>query len=406
MDEQALVSFFKQHGMSDEDINKTLDNIRKQNSMTIQQAQPKYMIEGQRNAKVRISIDEKKKKDKFNEQKSQQADALTFGFTPTRNNAAQQVGAEDIATNVAGTLIGEATVQGLPRFAAMLFGRTNAGRALYLNRALNSAVEEIPSTIPQYKAISYEAPKNVQNGYMGLYERAPKRISIAERMGIPKGERSTYHTIAENEQFAQEANNFAQKYGYPKIVYDPSNITTEQLNSQVKSMLDRHNTFLRGTVPESPFIEDTEQAIKALGQNYTPEQYQIYAATHPRTWGEEALEPAIFVGDQNAHIYGNGKAAAVQYPYKLGKDRSKWLIEGDTPIYYSNGLTAQERINKGFRGIISPWEFKQEGISSGGTNELMTVSDIPLIFKEWSTPEKPYPIRIPMKANKLFETLQ
>ena len=230
--------------------------------------------------------------------------------------------------------------------------------------------------------------------------------AVEEYAGIPKGERSTYHTIAENKQFAQEANNFAQKYGYPKIVYDPSNITTEQLNSQVKSMLDRHNTFLRGTVPESPFIEDTEQAIKALGQNYTPEQYQIYAATHPRTWGEEALEPAIFVGDQNAHIYGNGKAAAVQYPYKLGKDRSKWLIEGDTPIYYSNGLTAQERINKGFRGIISPWEFKQEGISSGGTNELMTVSDIPLIFKGWSTPEKPYPIRIPMKANKLFETLQ
>lgn len=144
MDEQTLVLFFKQHGMSDEDINKTLDNIRKQNSMTIQQAQPKYMIEGQRNAKVRISIDEKKKKDKFNEQKSQQADALTFGFTPTRNNAAQQVGAEDIATNVAGTLIGESTIQGLPRFAAMLFGRTNAGRALYLNRALNNAIDSTP----------------------------------------------------------------------------------------------------------------------------------------------------------------------------------------------------------------------------------------------------------------------
>lgn len=203
--------------------------------------------------------------------------------------------------------------------------------------------------------------------WLGMYER-PSKITIAEKSGLPKHDRHKFHTEEENEAFIQKANEFAEKYDYPKINSEGD------IERQARDMLDRHNTFLRGVNPKPFSDEDIAQAARDLGENYTPDQYMQYAATHGRD-----VEPKVYVGKENALTYGSsGKTAYVQYPYRLGRNRMNWFEEADLPVYSNEfiDIDPQEALN--INGAISPWQSITNHVP---TNELMLTTHKPLRFK-------------------------
>lgn len=261
-----------------------------------------------------------------------------------------------------------------------------------------TSAELIRQIFPDATQAQLEAISSHMKDFTETESTLARAIKIADRAGKPKG-------YEDQTQFIKKFKEFADKYGYE--VPDIPKYDIEAWNAAAKTMLDRHNTFLRGVTDQPYFTEDIAQAKQALGENFTSEQFQQYAATHPRTWGEPGypVEPSLFVGDQNALIYGNGKAAAVQFPYKLGENRLNWFEEGDTPIYYADGLAASKRNTNNFRGLLSPWE-TTTGTRGGGNNEILAISDEPLIFRGWSTSDNPVPIRTSLNATRIYSPEQ
>lgn len=256
-----------------------------------------------------------------------------------------------------------------------------------------TSAELIRQIFPDATQAQLEAISSHMKDFTETESTLARAVKIADRAGKPKG-------YEDQTQFIKKFKEFANKYGYE--VPDIPKYDVEAWNEAAKNMLDRHNTFLRGVTDQPYFAEDIAQAKQALGENFTTEQFQQYAATHPRTWGEpgHTVEPSLFVGDQNALIYGNGKAAAVQFPYKLGENRLNWFKEGDTPIYYADGLAASDRNANNFRGLLSPQEITT-GIREGN-NGILAISDEPLIFRGWSTADHPVPIRTSLNATKIY----
>lgn len=196
--------WYKKLGFSDEEAKKKADDAMislsrmQQNQTYVTQARPSW----EHNPNV-ITLQQKKQQDKLQQQKQDQANALTFGWTPHRNDIASEVGAQDISMNMLGAVAGEGLLQGAPRLLAEILGHTNFGRALYVNRALNEAVEATPSYITTAREslpiVTEGAPVSpfrigVRDN-MQLLQRSPKVISMTERLGLPKGVRGNLTRI-------------------------------------------------------------------------------------------------------------------------------------------------------------------------------------------------------------------
>lgn len=176
-----------------------------------------------------------------------------------------------------------------------------------------------------------------------------------------------------NIQLLDIMDEFAEKYGYPKA--DRSTIlSNRKTNKQVRDLIARHNTYLRGVHPYGSEPGDLELVQKILGKNITSEEFMKYAATHNRP-----NYKGIWISpESNAFIYGgDGKTALVRRYYKLGKNRNNWFMEGDFNIKPN-----PVEINKSWdnaTGIIAPW---YSYMNKGGENELVSIED--LNFAGWA----------------------
>lgn len=181
-----------------------------------------------------------------------------------------------------------------------------------------------------------------------------------------------------DERFLIKANNFANTYGYPKISYIRGVDTSADLESSVKAMLERHNTFARGV--HTPDIEEQEQIKSIIGQNASMDDMLKYVSTHGRP--EDPRKRIFISGTSNAQAYSgfpnNGRTALVQRKYKLGSDRNKWFDEADFKIY-----SQPESDNITFPHIRAPWA---QGKSKVPETELSSENG-ELIFKGWAQPE-------------------
>lgn len=129
-----LINFFLSQGYSLEEAKKLSQQAEKQNSVYVQQAAPEW----EHNPYV-ISAEQKKRQDKFIENKNRQADVLTFGMTPHKNQAAANAGAEEIASNILWPTLLEGANQFMLQPILRLIGHTNLGRSIMLSHQLNKA---------------------------------------------------------------------------------------------------------------------------------------------------------------------------------------------------------------------------------------------------------------------------
>lgn len=202
----------------------------------------------------------------------------------------------------------------------------------------------------------------IQNGTRQLTMKGTK-----EPVNIPIFQKPSF-------SFLNKANEFANTYGYPKFYMDKS----DNLESQVKAMLQRHNTFARGV--HIPDIEEQKQIKSIIGENATMDDMLQYASTHGRL--EDPRKRIFISGSSNALAYSgfpnNGRTALVQREYKLGPDRNKWFDEADFKIY-----PQLESDNINTPHIRAPWA---QGKSEVPETELSSENG-KLLFKEWVQPE-------------------
>ena len=171
---------------------------------------------------------------------------------------------------------------------------------------------------------------------LAFFESKPAKISEAERLGLPKGEKIPY-SEAENVAFRQQINDFAAKYGYEPIgdeVTDP-----EVLERYARSLIKRHNTFYRGV------------KLNPKESNLSLE----YMATHAPGGG--AGELYITPYQSVAAMYG--EPVEILRPYKLGADRTRWFDEGDFQIYTAGGRRDMH-LWEDKKGIAAPWLRSEE----------------------------------------------
>ena len=180
-----------------------------------------------------------------------------------------------------------------------------------------------------------------------------------------------------DERFLMKANSFANTYGYPKISYTRGVDTSADLESSVKTMLERHNTFARGV--HTPDIEEQKQIKSIIGENATMDDMLQYVSTHGRL--EDPRKRIFISGTTNAQAYSgfpNGRTALVQRKYTLGPDRNKWFDEADFKIY-----SQPESDNIAAPHIRAPWA---QGKSETPETELSSENG-ELLFKGWAQPE-------------------
>ena len=202
----------------------------------------------------------------------------------------------------------------------------------------------------------------IQNGTRQLTMKGTK-----ESISIPIFQKPSF-------SFLKKANEFANTYGYPKFYMDKS----DNLEKQVKAMLQRHNTFARGV--HIPDTEEQKQIKSIIGENATMDDILQYVSTHGRL--EDPRKRIFISGSSNALAYSgfpnNGRTALVQREYKLGPDRNKWFDEADFKIY-----TPLESDNINTPHIRAPWA---QGKSEVPETELSSENG-KLLFKEWLQPE-------------------
>lgn len=202
----------------------------------------------------------------------------------------------------------------------------------------------------------------IQNGSRQLTMKGTK-----EPVNIPIFQKPSF-------SFLKKANEFASTYGYPKFYMDKS----DNLENQVKAMLQRHNTFVRGV--HIPDAEEQKQIKSIIGENATIDDMLQYVSTHGRL--EDPRKRIFISGSSNALAYSgfpnNGRTALVQREYKLGPDRNKWFDEADFKIY-----PQLESDNINTPHIRAPWA---QGKSEVPETELSSENG-ELLFKEWVQPE-------------------
>ena len=202
----------------------------------------------------------------------------------------------------------------------------------------------------------------IQNGTRQLTMKGTK-----EPISIPIFQKPSF-------SFLKKANEFADTYGYPKFYMDKS----DNLENQVKAMLQRHNTFARGV--HIPDAEEQKQIKSIIGENATIDDMLQYVSTHGRL--EDPRKRIFISGSSNALAYSgfpnNGRTALIQREYKLGPDRNKWFDEADFKIY-----SQLESDNINTPHIRAPWA---QGKSEVPETELSSENG-ELLFKEWVQPE-------------------
>ena len=201
-----------------------------------------------------------------------------------------------------------------------------------------------------YNALIKENPNlQLDNRFVEIIENGPvqptiSKLTEAERLGIPKGERVPY-TTEENIAFRKQINDFASKYGYEPIgeeVTDP-----EVLERYARSLIKRHNTYFRG-IHDAP----NEEVMK-------------YWATHAPGGISEELYISPY--KDVAEMYGD--PVEILRPYKLGQDRTKWFTEGDFKIASAGGQRDTKNF-EGVKGIVDPWNENSDVPMLYVTNEL------------------------------------
>lgn len=177
------------------------------------------------------------------------------------------------------------------------------------------------------KATSYFFKQQPDQRFELVKDIEPNNYSIhfkTDRNGLSYGNKMQLFA-----KVADELPEGANTYGYPKFYMDKS----DNLENQVKAMLQRHNTFARGV--HIPDAEEQKQIKSIIGENATMDDMLQYVSTHGRL--EDPRKRIFISGSSNALAYSgfpnNGRTALVQREYKLGSDRNKWFDEADFKIY-------------------------------------------------------------------------
>ena len=186
-----------------------------------------------------------------------------------------------------------------------------------------------------------------------------KSIGIAEKAGIPKGDRGLFNWD-QIPDLIPRFNKWAQYYGYETI---PESTFIQDAVNIMKNTFKRHNTFFRGV--HNPDIPEDASRIEALfGKDYDIDDVYKYVATHGRPG-----DNAVFISPlSNAGIYGStGKTAIVRRRFKLGKNPETWLHDADFDIIFGGSpkaiKAAQEKNTFTF-----PWSERGHGTVE---NELL-----------------------------------
>lgn len=229
-------------------------------------------------------------------------------------------------------------IMGIPRFLGRILKSTKSTYPSVIDPSkVRTFVRTTETISPQQAAATF---------HLTDFSTMPlsKPISIAEKVGIPKGDRGLFNWD-QVPDLIPRFNKWAQYYGYGTI---PESTSMQDSVNIMKNTFKRHNTFFRGLTV--PYGKDANELERVLGKNFKEDQAYAHMATTPRE-GDSAVF-ASPVG--NALIYGgNGKTAIIRRNYSLGKEPEKWLKDADFDIRYGNGTFGTE--------IQFPWSQRGTG---------------------------------------------
>lgn len=206
---------------------------------------------------------------------------------------------------------------------------------------------ENPITGQVQKELFIQQPQinlNPDRTSLRFFERRPSKLSLAERVGVPKGEREVW-----NPQVMQNARQFAERYGYD----------LPETLEEAKNMYRIHNRFFRtintnrfipdgsGFYKYSPFYKEglTEQNIINMEfpelKGMTPEQIKLTLASkgYPGYYrfsppGSGFLDDFVFVSpsltENSSYFIGNdlSNTVVLQRPFSFGHPL-QWHINAD-----------------------------------------------------------------------------
>lgn len=227
--------------------------------------------------------------------------------------------------------------------------------------------------------LNYIGASQAKKGFDFLKQAIHPKISYISPIKEASKEASKtadFTKAQSNIQVLDKMDEFAEQYGYP--LSDRSTIfSNRKTNKQVRDLIARHNTYLRGVRPYGFESDDVQNVKNLLGGNISDEDFMKYAATHSRPnqrgiW----ISPA-----ENAFNYGGyGETALVRRKYNLGKDRNRWFEERDFKIQTNPVL--EEKTWNNMTGIIAPWYTP----SGKGLVESELLSMDNLNFAGWANP--------------------
>lgn len=241
----------------------------------------------------------------------------------------------------------------------------------------NHYIEIKPKTTIEFDEVSGEfkevpIKENIQEPSTSLkfFERKPSKISEAERAGVPKGKRNVKQGYLLKDAI-EEANKFAEKWGYDKL---SQNATLQD----IENLYNQHNTFFRGVTTEQ--LENTRNRVaKELGINpeqLTNDQYLQYVSTHPwpgndRIWVTPFSHYGKIYGNSDM-IGGKGQLSAVMRPWKTTKDIKQWPKLSQWTLGFKEDVS---------NPVITPWVSNApDAIRSLGSQSEFLVKS-PLIYR-------------------------
>ena len=229
----------------------------------------------------------------------------------------------------------------------------NWGRQYFVgNTFKNSFNGTVPTFASQATSLLYQPVKQNESRLTSLkfFERKPSKISEAERVGVPKGERDVW-----DPQVMLNAKEFANKYGYE----------VPQTIEEIKNMYRQHNRFFRSVETDryEPKVGNTffeyapnykpgmseEEVIYGLYPEFkglTPQQLRFTLASrgyplYDRTYkisdiGKGPQDDFVFVSPSLAEnaAYANSmgtnfsNTVMLQRPFSFGKP-ADWHINAD-----------------------------------------------------------------------------
>lgn len=293
-----LINFFVKQGYSPEEAEALSIELMKRNSAQLKQAAPEWEY----NPYV-ISAEQKKRQDKFEEDKNRQADVLTFGMTPHKNQAAANAGAEEIASNILWPILLEGANQFMLQPVLRLIGHTNLGRSIMLSHQLNkvqpalnqegamvtnSNIAQSMKRIPQRLIVDYTMPmKNSplmnrfnDNNFTPLVRMslgnahkyyAEEIIKRLEEMGYNVNEltpitvRGETRLITPAKFIREQAKNliYGGYYGSPEATTDIAGTFLDDLNTAIFDIRGRDSFY---TVLHEAIMHGTDNVIDSFAR--------------------------------------------------------------------------------------------------------------------------------------------